>query len=102
MLLLGLGVRLGGRRKLLPLPEPVEEEEANDTKLPPRPKLVGRWKEVGVAGTAAGVAAGDDVVGGGAAAVVLDEGRGRGGGADGAFIKEECAAERSRRTFGLV
>ena len=102
MLLLGLGVLLGGRRKLLPLPEPVEEEEASETKLPPRPKLVGRWKEVGAAGTDAGVAAGDNVVGGGAAAVVLDERRGRGGGADGAFIEEESAAERGRRIFGLV
>lgn len=102
MLLLVFGELLGGRRKLPPLLEPVEEEEASETKLPPRPKLVGQRKEVGAAGTAAGVAVGDDVGGGGAAAVVLDEGRGRVGGADGEFIEEECAAERRWRIFGLV
>jgi hypothetical protein len=66
-----VGVLLGGRRKLLPLPEPVDDGEARDTKLSPRPKLVGRRKEVGTA--AAAVAAIGDVVVGVAAAVVLDE-----------------------------
>jgi hypothetical protein len=99
-MLLLVGVLLGGRRKLLPLPEPVDDGEARDTKFSPRPKLVGRRKEVGAA--AAAVAAIDDVVVGVAAAVVLAEWRGRGGKAGGASLEAESVAGSDERSVGLV